>query len=183
MAPAARLSPALTSEPSAAGPDRSVRLADRIFHAVVAAALAAAFAVSLWPVDLRGLPPTFGVRDESRSICLLRWVTGMPCPTCGVTRAFRAVGQGAMAEALAFHPLGPVLYVVFVVVMVRSAGVAVRGRTWLDRTARVLVWSIPVLAMATLVTYAVRMGLFVSSGAAAEAWQASPLRGLLSALS
>ena len=179
MAPAARLSPALESEPSAAGPNRTVRRADRVFHAVVAAALAAMFAASLWPVDLKHLPPAFGVRDEGRSICLLRHVTGMPCPTCGVTRSFRAVGQGALAEALAFHPLGPVLYVVFVVVMVRSAGVAVRGRTWLDRTARVLVWSIPVLAVATLVTYAVRMALFVSSGAAAEAWQASPLGRLL----
>jgi len=170
-------------DPSAtARPNRAVRRADRIFHGIVAVGLAAMFAASMRPMDLGALPPTFGV-DAGDSICLLRRMTHMPCPTCGVTRSFYAVGHGALRAAVAFHPLGPVLYVVLAVVMVRSAGVALVGRTWLDRTARVLVWSIPVFAVATLVTYAVRMTLFFADGTGSQAFQTSPLGRLITLLS
>ncbi|MBL7141090.1 MAG: DUF2752 domain-containing protein, partial [Planctomycetes bacterium] len=116
------------------------------------------------------------------SICMLRRVTGMPCPTCGVTRSFRALGQGALVAAVRFHPLGPVYFALLMVVMVRSAGIAVRGRRWLDGTARVMAWSLPVLVLATLAVYAVRMWLFFASGMGAAAWAASPMGRLVAAL-
>ena len=166
-----------------ARPNRAVRRADRLFHGIVAAGLAAMFAGSLRPMDLAALPPTFGVGAGGGSICLLWRMTHMPCPTCGITRSFYALAHGAPREAVAFHPLGPVFYALLAVVMVRSAGVALRGRTWLDRTARVLVWSIPVLAVATLVVYAVRMTLFFSGGTGGEAWRTSPLGRLIALLS
>jgi len=157
-------------------PNRAVRPSDRVFHGLIAAALAAMFAVTLIPPDRAGWRPTFAAADEGgRPLCLLRYAGGIPCPTCGMTRSFRCIGQGMLGDALAFHPLGPALYAVFAVVMVRSAGVALRGRTWLDRTAWVLVWSIPVLAGATVLVWAVRLACFVESGAAAEAWRASLL--------
>ena len=166
----------------AAGPNRTVRRSDRVFHGIVAAGLAVMFAAGLRPMDLADLPPTFGAGAGGNSICLLWRTTGMPCPTCGVTRSFYAMGHGAPGAAVAFHPLGPVLYAVFAIVMVRSAGIALLGRTWLERTARVLVWSIPALAVAMLVTYAVRMTLFFADGTGAEACRASPLGRLISLL-
>jgi len=166
----------------AVGPNRAVRRADRIFHGIVAAGLAAMFAGSMRPMDLAALPPTFGASAGGNSICVLWRTTHMPCPTCGITRSFYALGHGAPGAAVAFHPLGPVFYALLAVVMVRSAGVALRGRTWLDRTARVLVWSIPVLAVATLVTYAVQMTLFFAGGTGAEAFRTSPLGRLIALL-
>ena len=163
-------------------PNRTVRRCDRIFHGIVAAGLAAMFAWSMRPLDLAVLPPTFGASAAADSICVLWRTTHMPCPTCGITRSFYAMGHGAPGEAVAFHPLGPVLYAILGVVMVRSAGVALRGRTWLDRTARVLVWSIPALAVATLVTYAVRMAFFFAGGTGAEAFHTSPLGRLIALL-
>ena len=165
------------------GPNRTVRRADRIFHGIVAAGLATMFAASMRPLDLAALPPTFGASAASDSICGLWRTTHIPCPTCGITRSFYALGHGAPGAAVAFHPLGPVLYAISAVVMVRSAGVALRGRTWLDRTARVLVWSIPALAVATLVTYTVRMTLFFADGTGAEAFHTSPLGRLIALLS
>ncbi len=165
-----------------AGPNRTVRRSDRIFHGIVAAGLAVMFAASVRPMDLADLPPTFGAGGSGNSICLLWRTTGMPCPTCGVTRSFYALGHGAPGAAVAFHPLGPVLCAVFVIVMVRSAGVALLGRTWLERTARVLVWSIPVLAVATLVTWAVRMVFFFADGTGVQAFRASPLGRLIALL-
>ncbi len=163
-------------------PDRSVRRGDRLFHGLAAAGLAAALAGTLWPVDVATLPETFSVPHDEHSICLLRRLTGMPCPTCGVTRSLRALGQGEVAAAVRFHPLGPLYAAMLLVVLVRSGGMALRGRTWLDGTARVLVWLLPFLVMATLGVYGVRMGRFFAGGTGSAAWAASPLGRLLAAL-
>ncbi len=51
------------------------------------------------------------------SQCLLSEVTGVPCPLCGMTRSFCAAAKGRLAEALAWHPLGPVLFAATVAVL------------------------------------------------------------------
>jgi hypothetical protein len=43
-------------------------------------------------------------------ICAFRLVTGLPCLTCGMTRAFHAISLGHFREAVAYHPLSPVFY-------------------------------------------------------------------------
>lgn len=43
-------------------------------------------------------------------MCPFRRMTGLPCMTCGLTRAFHAISVGNMREAVAYHPLGPFLY-------------------------------------------------------------------------
>jgi hypothetical protein len=37
--------------------------------------------------------------------CPLAWVTGHPCPACGVTRAAHHVAAGALADATRVYPL------------------------------------------------------------------------------
>ncbi|MEA3368510.1 MAG: DUF2752 domain-containing protein [Planctomycetota bacterium] len=169
-------------EPHAAEPDRTVPRAERFFHGVVAAVLVAMVAGSVWPVDVSTLPDTFSVPHDEGTICMLRRVTGMPCPTCGATRSLRALGQGQVAAAVRFHPLGPLYGILLLVVMVRSAGIALSGRTWLERTARVLVWMLPFLALATVGLYVVRMWLFFADGTGSAAWAASPMGRLLAVL-
>ena len=39
--------------------------------------------------------------------CLLNTVTGIPCPSCGLTRSGLALGHGDIIDAFRFHPLGP----------------------------------------------------------------------------
>ena len=43
------------------------------------------------------------------SVCGLRNATGLPCPTCGMTRAFVRVTHGDLDGALHVSPLGTVL--------------------------------------------------------------------------
>ena len=46
--------------------------------------------------------------------CLFRSLTGIPCPGCGMTRGFVAMGHGRFLEAWQVHPLAPVTYAVAV---------------------------------------------------------------------
>ena len=44
---------------------------------------------------------------ESPIFCPFRWLTALPCPLCGITRALCALAMGEWSAALSFHPLGP----------------------------------------------------------------------------
>lgn len=39
------------------------------------------------------------------TICLIRGTIGIPCPSCGMTRAIREVFSGDIINAFRFHPL------------------------------------------------------------------------------
>ncbi|HEV7504248.1 MAG TPA: DUF2752 domain-containing protein [Thermoanaerobaculia bacterium] len=47
--------------------------------------------------------------DAASSICLLRRVFHLPCPGCGMTRAFAALAKGDWRAAVSLHPLAPVV--------------------------------------------------------------------------
>lgn len=54
-----------------------------------------------------GLQPEF-------TICpMLNW-TGIPCPSCGLSRSFMALARGDMHQALSFHAFGPLFFLTFV---------------------------------------------------------------------
>lgn len=48
----------------------------------------------------------------SVSLCGFRALTGAPCPGCGLTHAFCAIGHGRFAEAWHYHPFGFLFYVI-----------------------------------------------------------------------
>lgn len=43
----------------------------------------------------------------SPTICLVRRVTGRPCPACGLTRSWQATTHLRLDEGFAHHPMGP----------------------------------------------------------------------------
>ena len=53
-------------------------------------------------------------------LCLVKGLTGLDCPGCGMTRAFLLLGHGRFADALAAHPASVPAYVTL-------AGLAVTG--------------------------------------------------------
>jgi hypothetical protein len=64
-------------------------------------AVAAILAAWRWPGALL---------DERRTTCLFRRVTGLPCPTCGMTRSWNAALGLRFRESASHHPFGlPVL--------------------------------------------------------------------------
>jgi hypothetical protein len=49
--------------------------------------------------------------SNSLVLCPLRAVTGIPCPSCGLTRALAHLERGHWTEALKFHPFSPLLLI------------------------------------------------------------------------
>jgi hypothetical protein len=99
-------------------------------------------------------------------VCPLRTFTGLPCPGCGLTRSFIALGHLHVADAFTLHPLGPPFYALVLSLLAWRLLERLRGRLptdvealWRDRRARRLL--LP--AVALWVTWAVVR-------AAAAAW-------------
>ncbi|AFY45626.1 hypothetical protein Nos7107_5111 [Nostoc sp. PCC 7107] len=68
--------------------------------------------------------PLFGTYFYNRNyrigflVCPIRHFTGIPCPTCGMTRSFMAIGRGDLSQAVAENLFGPILFAGFVIVIV-----------------------------------------------------------------
>lgn len=45
-------------------------------------------------------------KSTSYSVCMIKNLTGFPCPSCGTTRSVHAIFSGNLTEALAINPFG-----------------------------------------------------------------------------
>lgn len=46
------------------------------------------------------------VNHSPPQVCIIKWVTGLPCPSCGSTRAVLALVHGGIYDAFIINPLG-----------------------------------------------------------------------------
>ena len=96
---------------------------------VAIAALVAARAYPLW-------------REQLVVACPLLEIVGLPCPTCGGTRAFAALAAGKGIEAFAWNPLAALL--------------AATMLMWLPAAALIIAGRVPSPAVPTRLPLAVR---------------------------
>jgi hypothetical protein len=73
--------------------------------------------------------------DPAQAICLLRRLFHLPCPGCGMTRAFAALAKGDWSAAVALHPLAPFLAAELILGWV-AWGIALAARRPLRLPAR-----------------------------------------------
>jgi hypothetical protein len=118
-------------------------------------------------------------------VCPVRHWTGIPCPTCGMTRAFMAIVRGDLSQALTEHLLGPFLFLVFVITAAHVALELLTGhrvkafyekvlrRRELQLLCLLLAWSY----------YALRLYYLSNTGELSLAFRHSPLGNLLSSAS
>jgi hypothetical protein len=102
---------------------------------------------SAWLWALAGLAGLAGIAflhlwvpapGAENSICFFRRALGIPCPGCGLTRAFAHLAKGDWAAALAAHPLGPLLAAEIVLAWLVWGRAALRNLplprpAWLER--------------------------------------------------
>lgn len=77
--------------------------------------------------------------DAGFALCPLRRFTGLPCPGCGMTRAFAHLAKGEWSAAIRDHPLAPLL----------AAELGLLWTAWGGAAAglpRLPIWSKPELA-------------------------------------
>lgn len=96
------------------------------------ATLTSVFAASV----LLPLPTATGQIAHLPSICPFYNLTGLPCPGCGLTRAFVCLGHGQWREAWHWHPLGGLIYFLFALLWLRAGIFWLRGATLLPLTPR-----------------------------------------------
>lgn len=58
--------------------------------------------------------PVVDVQVKLPETCMSQRILGISCPGCGLTRSFVALAHGDPRTAYWFNPMGPVLFVVFV---------------------------------------------------------------------
>lgn len=62
-------------------------------------------------------------------LCPLRAVTGIPCPSCGLTRALAQLERGHLAEAVRFHPFAPLVFLLALALVLMLVFELATGRT------------------------------------------------------
>ena len=60
-------------------------------------------------------------------VCGFKYLTGLPCTTCGLTRALCHALRGDWTHSLSYHPAGPLLAAALVAWTLWSAAEAYRG--------------------------------------------------------
>ena len=85
--------------------------------------------------------------------CLMRALTGIPCPGCGMTRSLTSIWHGHFLISFRYHPLGMLLFVICVCCLLLCASdhVFPRLNRYTDRVRTQF------MKNATLVTIAVTM--------------------------
>lgn len=110
--------------PAAPRPGRAVRV--RLWALLIFACGAAVLAVA---IRLRPDPRGWGTHQQlSAAPCGMILVTGLPCPTCGMTTAFAHTVRGQLIRAFWAQPTGMILALATIAATLVSAVVLVTGR-------------------------------------------------------
>ncbi|MBI5368977.1 MAG: DUF2752 domain-containing protein [Planctomycetes bacterium] len=121
------------------------RRADRPLLLACLLGATAAVALALW---LRPDPRGFGTHEQLGLLpCGFKRVTGLPCPTCGMTTSFALLARGRLAAAADVQPFGAFLFLATIGAGLLSAAELFARYPFLDRLAAVRWrWFGPLLA-------------------------------------
>jgi len=120
----------------------------RLGHACVALGLAATLLLALWlEPDPRGL----GTHEQLLlRPCKFHEVTGLPCPSCGMTTAFAHMARGEPRKAFIAQPLGALGCIVCALLVPVAVWATIRGENAVAAAMRLpwgkLSWAVLALA-------------------------------------
>lgn len=55
------------------------------------------------------------ITSHETSVCLLKNITGIPCPSCGSTRSVLSLVHGNMVDALYWNPFGFIIMTILII--------------------------------------------------------------------
>jgi hypothetical protein len=97
---------------------------------LIRAAVAAFLLAVLWCFT----PPEPGFR-----LCGFYWLTGRPCPLCGLTRAMFALAKGHWSQAIRYNALSPLAFAMLAGLFWNRP---IRSRLWMPAAAAFAVYGI-----------------------------------------
>jgi Protein of unknown function (DUF2752) len=108
--------------------------------------------------------------------CPLRALTGIPCPTCGMTRSFVAISQGNLDAAINYHLFGPAFFLLFLAGVLSLLRELKTNRDRISFYRSYLAKPSVYFSIGTLYLsyYAVRIARLAYTGELANAFWASP---------
>jgi hypothetical protein len=128
-----------TTTPSALSSHRTLWLAGTVIAVLVAAGLLV-------------------VGPGETSVCLIRTMTGVACPGCGMTRAAAALLRGDVPMAWSLHPLAPLVALQAVVIWILWGWTVLVRRSRVDEA--ILLWlflgNFALLVLVWIVRFATR---------------------------
>src|SRR5213080_3127335 len=71
------------------------------------------------------------------TVCGFKNFTGLPCPGCGLTHSFCALAKGEVADAFSWNLMGPVLFMLFILLWTRSGAVLLNRASFVELFDRV----------------------------------------------
>lgn len=99
-------------------------------------------------------------------VCYFRFLTGLPCPGCGLTRSLEALWHGHLLLSLRYHPLGMPVFSLCAWVLVVALARRLRPET---TPLRIPLLSLPAVFAVFAVVWLVRLA-FAWSGSAFFLW-------------
>ena len=57
--------------------------------------------------------------ESNITTCRFHEITGLDCPTCGISRSFYSLSKFNFNEAFVYHPLGPLLFIILGLLLIR----------------------------------------------------------------
>lgn len=112
--------------------------------------------ILLWPAAFAALYFYRPVVLDGPVLCPVRLGSGIPCPGCGLTRAFCFMTHGEFEPALRFNPLAPLLVAYLAALWVYYAVAAWRGSPPAWPTERIAV----AMILVTAASWAGRLAVF-----------------------
>ncbi|MGK2317218.1 DUF2752 domain-containing protein [Gordonia rhizosphera] len=97
-------------------------------------------------------------------LCPFRHVTGLPCPGCGLTRSWVALGHGDIASSFGFNAFGPVFAAIAVVATGLAIWTLIAGRPALDRLRTALTGRFALGVIAVWLGYGTVRAVFAACG-------------------
>lgn len=102
--------------------------------------ISAAF-VTLWAGVVYAVHTFSTVTGQNMLLCVLRRTTGIPCPTCGSTRAVFDIASGQLLEGFLHNPLVVTLLLVAVGIVLMRFMLGKRVSVTLNCRERKLAWA------------------------------------------
>lgn len=132
--------------------DRSARL---IWAAVAGACSAVLVIAACLKPDGRG----YGTHEAlGLGPCSTVLVTGLPCPTCGMTTAFSNAVRGRLLTAFIAQPAGLIFFLATVAIMVYGLHVSIRGWTYFINWDQIAVRVMMVLGLLIVAGWGFKIG-------------------------